>query len=307
MTHTQNLLSQKQVVENFLADTPEDEILERNSWLARLQSLNAQIEVEQKRVVPVRSAITFTGPPVVASYGIASTFGMAATRAYTKIVQVVAAQWFNAQPLAQTRPLKADSKFDLLVVGPALGSFGFELEEPSEEQLTFEERTVLTQSVYKIQSLLQSTLASDDELTDAIADLDERVLAALRAFIEVLNKNDSICAITTAQSEFRFESEAQVARSRARLEVKNIVREEVTLEGEFEGLLPTPRTFEFKIAQSGEVVVGKVNPAVADIADINQKLNMPARVRAISHRVGNGRPRYVLVQNPEWLAETKQG
>ena len=301
ITHTQDLLSQKQVVEGFLRDTPEDEILERNSWLSRLQSLDAQIEAAQKIVAPARSAITFAGPPVVGSYGIASNFGLTATRAYTRIVQVVAAQWLRTDPLAQVGRLKDAAKFDLLVVGPAYGSFGFELEEPVEAQLTLDERSVLTRSLDKTQQILRGALESGAALDEAIADLDERVLAATRRFLRILDTNDATCAIQSGEREFRFRSDAEVNRSRVRLEFKNIAREEIAREGQFIGARPGPRDFEFQIEATGESIAGRINPDVADVAEINAHLYQRARAQLWRQQVGNARPRYVLMRNPQWL------
>lgn len=301
ITTTQDLFSQRQSVEQFLEKIPEARILERNSWLARLQSLDAQIEAEQTQIAPARSSITFAGPPVVASYGIASTFGMAATRAYTKIVQVVAAQWLRVDPLGHVGRLKDAAKFDLLVVGPAYGSFGFELEEPAEAQLTLDERSILTQSLDKTQQILRGALTSDDALDEAIADLDERVLTAVRAFLKVLDNNHATCAIQSGNREFRFDSEAQVNESRVRIEWKNIKRDEIEREGQFVGARPGPGDFEFQIAQGAESIVGRINPDVADVAEINAHLYQKARVRLFVQQVGNARPRYVLMQNPEWL------
>lgn len=300
ISNTQNLQSEKQAVEQFLLNIPESRIIERNSWLSRLQSLDAQIEAEQARVVPARSAITFRGPPVFGSHGVASTFGMAATRAYTKIVQVVAVQWFQTQPLASSRPLKADSKFDLLVVASAFGSFGFELEPPPAEQLTLEERTILAQSIEKTGQILQGALESDELLSETLDASDDRTLSAVRAFLKILGDNDATCAIRSGEREFRFDSTGQIAQSRARLEWKNIKREEMTREGRFIGARPGPRDFEFQI-EGGESVAGRVNPLVADIGDINRHLYQRARARLFFQQVGSARPRYVLVQNPEWL------
>lgn len=297
----QHLKAEYNTVEQFLRETPEESLIERNTWLSRLKTIEARISAEEQKVAPARSAITFAGPPVVGSHGVASAFGMAATRAYTKIVQVVAAQWYRAQPLSPQRPLKADSIFDLLVVGPAYGSFGFELEEPSSEQLTIEERSLLTQASEKTQLILQGALESDEELAQTIDDLDERTLLRVRAFLKILGDNDATCALRSGQREFRFESSEQVARARTRLETRNIRREEIELEGVFEGLLPAPRTFQFRRADTGEVVIGKVFPEVADIAQINQNLGQRARVRALSQQVGSAKPRLALIQNPQWL------
>ena len=301
ITPLQHLLSEKRTVEGFLAAIPEEDIIDRGSWQARLQVLDGRIEAEQSRVVPARSAITFQGRPVVGSHGVASTFGMAATRAYTKIVQVVAAQWYRTSPLAHVGRLKDGAKFDLLVVGPAYGSFGFELEEPVAEQLTIEDRTILAQSLEKTHTLLQAALDSDEALDEAIADMDERVLTAVRAFLRILDTNAATCAVQSGEREFRFRSDDEVAQSRVRLEFKNIKREERILEGQFIGARPGPRDFEFQIEGNNESIAGKVNPDVADIANINRHLYQRARARFFFQQVGSARPRTILMQNPDWL------
>jgi len=297
----QHLQSERNTVQRFLEDTPPERIIERNSWLSRLETIEEELEAESQKVVPARSAITFQGRPVVGSHGVASTFGLAATRAYTKIVQVVAAQWERAQPLAHVGRLKDSTKFDLLVVGPAYGSFGFELEEPVAEQLTLEERSVLERALEKTQEILAGALESDEALADALRDVDERVLTVVRAFLRILDTNDATCAIRSGGREFRLRSDAEVNQSRVRLEFKNIRREEKTLEGQFIGARPGPHDFEFQVEGSGEAIAGRINSAVADVGDINRHLYQRARARLFVQQVGTARPRYVLMQNPDWL------
>jgi len=296
----QHLQAERNTVQQFLQGTPEDSLIERNSWLSRLETIEEELEAEAQKVVPARSAITFQGRPVVGSHGVTSTFGLAATRAYTKIVQLVAAQWERAQPLAHAGRLKDSTRFDLLVVGPAYGSFGFELEEPTSEQLTLEERSVLERALEKTQQILQGALESDEALAEALSDVDERALTAVRAFLKILDTNDATCAIRSGEREFRLRSDAEVNQSRVRLEFTNIRREEKTLEGQFIGARPGPRDFEFQ-PESGQPIAGRINPAVADIADINRHLYQKSRARLFVQQVGTARPRYVLMQNPDWL------
>lgn len=297
----QHLQAERQTIKSFLQKVPEEDIIDRNSLISRIQLIEQRIEAARLRIEPTRTLITYRGRPVVGSHGIKSSFGLLATRAYTSTVQQVAAAWNRIEPLRDTGSVPGSKNFDLLITGTALGSFGFELEETTDEQLALGERSVVANALLKTQELLKSSTGSDDELTEAINGVDPRAINALRAFLKILATNEAVCAIETNDSRFHFDEVSEVTQSFTRLEARNIVREEVMLEGEFEGLLPTPRTFEFKLKQTGEVVVGKINPAVADIAAINRKLNVSARVRAISHRVGNGRARYQLVQEPQWL------
>ena len=304
ISELQHLISERKTVEHFLTETPEESFIDRNSWQARLHSIDEKIEAARFEVAPKRTLITYRGRPVVGSHGIFSTFGLQATRAYTNAVQQLAAAHNRIEPLGERGLVPGAKSFDLLITGTAVGSFGFELEEKLDPQLTLEERSRVSGALLQTQRLLlDSAAGSDDELTESINGVDPRAINALRVFLKILAANDATCAIETDQSRFHFDEVSEVARSLTRLEAKNIVRQEEILEGEFAGLLPTPRTFEFKLRDNGETVVGKINPAVADITEINRHLHVPARVRAISHRAGNGRARYVLIQNPQWLKE----
>ena len=66
--------------------------------------------------------------------------------------------------------------------------------------------------------------------------------------------------------------------------------------------MPKGRTFEFKLAETDEVIRGKVGPAIADPDVINQHLHQPTTIDVLATRVGNGRPRYVLMEVSAWQA-----
>lgn len=66
-------------------------------------------------------------------------------------------------------------------------------------------------------------------------------------------------------------------------------------------MLPTGRRFEFKRSPDGEVIRGKIGPAVADPDIINQRLHQPTTISVLTTQVGNGKPRYVLLALPSWL------
>ncbi len=60
------------------------------------------------------------------------------------------------------------------------------------------------------------------------------------------------------------------------------------------------RRFECKRSPDGEVIRGKIGPAVADPDIINQRLHEPTTISVLAIPVGNGRPRYVLLALPAW-------
>ena len=78
--------------------------------------------------------------------------------------------------------------------------------------------------------------------------------------------------------------------------------EEQILKGEFQGVLPKRRTFEFKLQETDEVIAGKIGPAIATADEFNAHLYRTVSVRLMVTRVGNGRPRYLLLETPDWTA-----
>ena len=87
----------------------------------------------------------------------------------------------------------------------------------------------------------------------------------------------------------------QVRQSESRLSQEDINEEEQEISGQFQGVLPTRRTFEFLNEATGEVISGEIDSAVEDVDAINKLLNRPANIRVRSRRVGTARRRYVLL------------
>jgi hypothetical protein len=69
-------------------------------------------------------------------------------------------------------------------------------------------------------------------------------------------------------------------------------------------VLPEARRFEFRLAERGEVIRGKISPAIADPDLINRHLHQPAQIRVLETRVGTGRPRYAVLALPTWPSDT---
>jgi len=85
-----------------------------------------------------------------------------------------------------------------------------------------------------------------------------------------------------------------------RLGKDNLREQETTLHGEFQGVLPKARRFEFQLSADAEVVRGKIGPAITDPDVINQYLHRPTTIFVMARQVGNGKPRYVLLALPSW-------
>ena len=94
---------------------------------------------------------------------------------------------------------------------------------------------------------------------------------------------------------FRFSDADQMRTSAERLTSDNIKESEATFTGEFQGVLPKGRTFEFKVLEGGDVIRGKVGLEIPDPDVLNrEKLHQLVNVRFDVIQVGQGRPRYTL-------------
>lgn len=282
-------------LERMLADLPASHVIERMSLEARKQDVEEELASQPAPTrQPVRAHLTFRGRPVVGSHGVFAEFGAAAVGAFSEAVAAVGASL--SKPLGSRGVLPGRDDHRLLITGTAQGSFGFELEEAAVEDLSlFPKESPLDDAIAQTKAILQASLGTDDELSEALSETDPRALDAIRKFLEVIARNDALCALSFKDAVFRFENVGQVRRSLTRLEHGNIHESEEELAGAFLGVLPLRRTFEFKFADTSEVISGKVGIAIADAAAINQVLGRPVSIRVQSRRVGVGRPRYVLL------------
>ena len=297
----QDLKSQRNFLQERLQETPPNARLTRMSTEARIRNIELRLAAARPdEREPARVQLTFRGKPVIGSHGVFADFGAKATNAFTELVDRVAASLTG--PLASAGRIPNRDQSQLLITNTVPGSFGFELEEYREGVLPFCEDSSTAQAFELTQTLLQSTLESDDELADAVTATDPRAVAAARSFLEVLFKSEAVCALEFRGKLFRFRDVGAVRTSFARLAPDNLHVGEQKLAGEFMGVLPDSRRFEFKLASDGAVIRGKLGPDVTDAEELNRHLHQPVRVSAMVTRVGSGKPRYVLIQQPNWSA-----
>lgn len=294
----QLLLSEYSTLQELLKRASAGDILGKRSLESRLLSVKSQLDqMPADSRMPARARLTFRGKPVVGSHGIFAEFGLRATQAFTDTVSKVAAGLQG--PLANMGPIPNKAQNQLLITSTALGSFGFELEEHREEAMLIDDGSVVADALAATQTLLEATAGDDDSLADAAAGMETRAIAAARAFLEVLADNEAVCAVDFGGKRFGFGDVAQVRRSITRLATENLVEGQATKTGEFQGVLPKSRTFEFKLTGSNEVIKGKIGAGVDNPDALNAMLHKPMTVTFTETRVGTGKPRYTLSTMPQ--------
>lgn len=294
------LIGEQKALQRMIDETPLEDVLDRGSLTARLEEIEyriAQLNVEQKE--PARARLTFNGLPVIGSYGIFADFGTKAISAFNEAVAAVAASL--AGGLAAKGPIPNRDQHQLLITNIALGSFGFELEEHLTGQMSLEERSAIDIAIECTQNLLQGSIDTDDELlADTASELDQRALDKVRGFVSTLFENEATCALQYRNHLFRFSDLGQVRRSLDRISRDNLHEDEQTIKGTFEGILPKRRTFEFKVTDTEQIIVGKISSSLGHPAEINNHLHDEVEIQTMVTRVGNGRPRYLLISMPNW-------
>lgn len=296
----QSLFSERAALERMIAETPAEDVIDLRSLKVRLEIINralAHHSIETR--FPAKARLTFRGRPVVGSHGIFAEFGMTATKGFTDAIALLAASLET--DLAPTGPIPNRMQNQLLITSTALGSFGFELEEHREHELPLEEESPVAQAMKQAQALLRGAAAgSDDELTDAASGQDPRAISAMRGFLKTLIDNEAVCAVAVGDRAFSFSDVGEVQRSLARLGQDNLHEEPRAFKGAFQGALPKRRTFEFKVAGTGDVISGRIGPGITDPGGINRRLDQQTEIQLIATRIGEGRPRYVLNELPHW-------
>ena len=297
-----HLQAERDTLASFLAELPEESVIERMSLEARKEKIEQMLASwTPPSREPARACLTFRGKPVVGTHGIFADFGAGAVKAFTDAVAAIG--------ISQKTPLEARGRlpnredYRLLITDTAPGSFGFELEEaPHDNAFSeappsdfFRELSPVESALEQTMSILEATLGTDETLTEAIPDTDPRALELLRAFLKKLADQEAVCALESGDDVFHFSDVGQVRRSERRLSREYIHEEEQEISGQFQGVLPTRRTFEFLNEATGEVISGKIDFAIEDVDAITNILNRPAHIRVRSRRVGAARRRYVLL------------
>lgn len=245
---------------------------------------------------PARVKLTFRGRPVVEeSYGIFAEFGAAAVKSFAEAVAAIGVS--KSGPLGQRGAIPNRDDYRLLITGTTVGSFGFELEEAPKD--IFHELSPVESAIEQAKAIMESSVGSDDELADAVSEIDPRALEVLRAFLKIMADQEAVCTLEFKDKIFRFTDVGQVRRSEKRLSQDNIHEEDREITGTFQGILPNRHIFEFLVKDTGEVISSKVGPAIDDAGQINHALEKLTRIYVHTTRVGTGRPRYVLLRYEE--------
>lgn len=289
-----SFVSEVQELEHLLEEIPEENVIERIGLQYRLESARKHLETISAQAVK-KARLVFDGAPVLRGQGIAADFAGRAAAAFSNAFAAVTAGLGTV--LSNHGPIPDYERNRLWITGTAIGSFGFEFEVPDAGPGLFPEmpEKYSTAMVQVIELFELSTRGSDDEVAEVVDGMQVRAVREVHKFLEELVKNDAWFSLKFGESNFKSSGSEEVKSAHDRLKEDNIQEKEEVLEGEFHGILPENRTFEFLDAGRNEIIRGKLGPGIKNPAQINKRLlYKKVRVKVQIIQVGEGRPHYTL-------------
>lgn len=289
-----SLSSEIKELESILASVPEENVIERLAFEDRLTSAKVALEILPDYLRREKARLTFRGRPVFGNHGIAADFASKATGTFADAFAAVVAGLNES--LMYMGPIPDKAKNQLLITGTAVGSFGFEFELPSQNQDLFPDFSKTEEALEKIQTLLRvSAEGTDDEVTELVDDIHPRAVKKVGEFLSYLAQQQAWCGLEFKNQFFRYKNIEQLQASVERLQEDNIHERDEEYIGEFDGVLPTSRTFEFKLTDQKGILKGKIDISIENLDVLNRDwLKKPVSLRLHVIQVGQGRPRFTL-------------
>lgn len=272
------LLSEKDAVERLLARLPDEDEFNRIGLEGRLKSIQSALD---SLGAPARKSfdatLTFEGGPVINSYGISAEFGGEAAKLFVEAVETIAASRSGALPKRGPAPHRGASR--LVITDVAKGSFGFKLEEYSPEyQGTLFKEDQADDAIGWMCELLNALLQNDERCVEKFSlEVSPRAFSTIRQFLAVLDKHQAMFSVSTSSTNFRFSNVDEVKLAIETLAHKVIQERTISLQGQFIGVLPKQRSFEFERevksrATVAKTITGKIDKSGPDPNAINKHL-----------------------------------
>ena len=298
----QSLLSEQAELRRLLDIRSPANLIGRMSLEWRLAKVEAKlVPYEGLSWQSDRVRLLFRGAPVLGHRGVLAEFGGSAVNQFAEAVAVVGSSLSGE--LADGGPVPRRDQYRLAITDTVSGSFGFELEDASQQLVQEGESSPVALAVAEVKKIISATADNDDALAEAVAGGNRRAIRAVREFLQTVADAGAVCSLDFGNDVFRFQDNGQVQRSVRRLREDNIVDDEVTLDGYFEGFLPGGRRAEFRVTHAGadhvqeavgKLIGGQVERQFAESFDINSILKQQVQIQVRTRKVGSGRPRYVF-------------
>lgn len=252
LSSVQELLSQAQAVGDPIG---------KLQYAYREEMLQSEIK-ELEKIITTSASVTlfFGGNPVLGSKGIATEFASAALEKFQSLVTRTFAK-AEIGSLGERGPIPQKDSTQLMITDLARGSFGFVLQEMS-EQVDIQQ-TPLKLMVDEVAHIVETTGSPNEPDFERIVEtLDPRTLIALKDFFAILDNSESTIRVVDDERDFVLDKYA-VHRGRVRTEATSIKEQESFASGVLLGFLPEHKKFELR-RSDGETIYGAVSKEATD-------------------------------------------
>lgn len=204
-------------------------------------------------------ALLFGGKPVLGSRGVSAEFAGQMLESFQDLVarkRASAELW----TLGSRGRIPGKQATDLMVTSLTKGSFGFVLDELSDQEEI--DTSALKLTVEEVVRTLEK-FASPDELDfeEVAEQLDSRMLKSLNEFFVTLDSADGTVRFVDDGADISLDAPS-VQRGRLRTEATSIDESDEAIEGVLVGLLPEHRKFEMLVTD--KLVYGSVSKEAAE-------------------------------------------
>lgn len=192
-------------------------------------------------------ALFFGGKPVLGSRGISADFAGHMLEYFQDLVtRAFASTEFGS--LGERGPIPKRQATDLMVTQLTRGSFGFVLDELSDQGEL--EDTALKTMVEEVVTILEKVASSNEFDFEEVAEqLDPRMLISLKDFFVTLDAAEATVRLVDDVADISLDQPA-VHRARMRTEATSIDEADLLVEGVLVGFLPEHRKFEIQVDQA---------------------------------------------------------
>lgn len=222
----------------------------------RLEQIQSEIlALEETEPTRASVALFFSGRPVLGTRGIAADFAGRCLENYQDLVSKTFARK-ELGALGERGPVPLKQSTDMMVTGVTHGSFGFILDEMSDQSSLL--GTQLKEVVKEVSLTLEKfSTESDSDFLDFAAEIDQRTVVSLRKFFQDMDNSEATVRVVEDVHELSLDGQAlQRARRRAESATIQDVMSEVS--GTAIHMLPEHRTFEFRTL-AGQTIFGRAS------------------------------------------------
>lgn len=217
----------------------------------RIEEISSEIEAISAADSPfAKVALYFSGRPVFGTRGIASEFAGRSLENFQALVSKAFAKR-ELGPLGERGRVPLRSNTSLMVTSVTHGSFGFVLEELSDQSEMHS--TALKSVVSEVDEILSGFGSSDEMDFDRVSEsIDSRILISLRDFFTEMDSSGATVRIVEDARELSLDEEA-VRRARLRADASEVEEDSIEIEGLILGFLPEHRRFEILDQKLGSI------------------------------------------------------